>query len=37
MGDPDWSNPTHNEGIPVASIQNYLKAKNLHTNLGPQK
>ena len=37
MGDPDWSNPTHNEGIPVASIQNYLKTKNLHTNLGQQK
>lgn len=37
MGDPDWSNPTHNEGIPVASIQNYLKIKNLHTKLGRQK
>lgn len=37
MGDPDWSNPTHNEGIPVASIQNYLKIKNLHTKLGQQK
>ncbi len=37
MGDPDWSTLTHNEGIPVASIQNYLKAKNLHSNLGQQK
>lgn len=37
MGDLNWSTPTHNEGIPVASIQNYLKAKNLHTKIGQQK
>lgn len=34
MGDPDWSNPTHNEGIPVAAIKTYLEANNLYAKLG---
>lgn len=37
MGDPDWFNPTHNEGIPVAAIHTYLKASNQHTKIGRQK